>query len=175
MFSEYVGLSQRVASLIEAERLDSSETKDEILWRILKSGETIGAPEAPPCRDFGQGVLLPVGEKLYLFLSKPNGADDKPDGIAEVRLDGLYLDGKRIEASHGSEITPAMRQVQIRSGHFNARGQIVSLSAYRQWHVVRDGRLIALDELKTPDKKRRRTTKASKVDVDALLAELGIK
>ena len=118
---------------------------------------------------------MPVGERLYLYLSKPNGVDQKPDGVAEVKADGLFLEGKRVTPSRGSSIAPAMHTIQERSNHVNNEGKLVSLSAYRQWHVVRDGKMVALDRLKDPDQRRRRTPKASPVDVDALLAELGIK
>lgn len=174
MFAEYVGLSQKVASKIESYRVHDEETKDDILWRIL--AESTGAEEQLQLVhfSFGQGVKLPVGETLYLYLSKPNSASQKPDGVAEVRVDGLYLDNERVIPSHGSVLAPAMHAIQERVGHQNNEGKLVSLSAYRQWHVIRDGKLVSLDELKDPAQKRRRTPKADKVDVEALLAELGI-
>lgn len=175
MFSEYVGLSQDVASLIEAHRTDSSETKNDVLRRILPRSRRVDEPNDKPFLDFSQGIQLPAGERLYLYLSKPNSIDQKPDGLAEVRADGLYLEGKKVTPSHGSVLAPAMQQIQRRLGHLNSKGDPISLSAFRQWHVVRDGQLVALDQLKDPDQRRTRTPKASKVDVEALLAELGIK
>ena len=174
MFAEYVGLTQRVASKIESLRQHQKETKDDILWRVLGNLQAKAELTDSKQMDFGQGVSLPIGEKLYLYLSKPNSPSQKPDGVAEVMGDGLYLDGARVSPSHGSVIAPAMHAIQERVGHFNSDGKLVSLSAYRQWHVIRDGKLISLEELKDPMKRRRRTSKAGKVDVDALLAELGI-
>lgn len=175
MFVGYVGLSQRVASKIESYRAHDQETKDDILWRILGDSKEAYEEGQLITFDFGQGVKLPVGEKLYLYLSKPNSAAQKSDGVAEVRADGLYLDNERIMPSHGSVLAPAMHAIQQRVGHHNSEGKLVSLSAYRQWHVIRDDKLVSLDDLKDPAQKRRRTPKAGKVDVEALLAELGIK
>ena len=175
MFTEYVGLGQDVASHIEALRERSSETKNDILRRVLGIGaEAKQMTQNSAPIDFGQGVHLPVGEKLYLYLSKPSNAGQKPDGVAEVGPDGLYLDGQKITPSRGSSIAPAMQAVQVRSNHVNGEGKLVSLSAYRQWHVVRDGKMVPLDRLKDPNQRRHRTAKASIVDVAALLAELGI-
>lgn len=178
MFSEFVGLTQDVASFIERNRMSPSETKNEILKRMfIWSDELREAPasDETPTFDFGQGVRLPIGEVLYLYLSKPDSVDQKPDGVARLRKDGLYIDEVRVEPSRGSVIAPAMHMVQRRLGHLDDKGKPVSLSAYRQWHVVREGKLIALDQLKSPALRRRRTSKASKVDVEALLAELGIQ
>lgn len=177
MFSEYVGLTQDVASFIEGKRLSPLETKSAILKRILIATEMV--PEeahksADREFDFGQGVRIAAGETLYLYLSKPNSVNQKPDAMAEVREDGLYLDEVRVEPSHNSVIAPAMQMVQRKLGHLNSEGKTVSLSAYRQWHVVRDGKLVALDQLKSPELRRKRRSKASKVNVEALLAELGI-
>ena len=177
MFSEYVGVTQDVASFIEGKRMSPLETKSEILKRILIATEK--APEEAHKGedrefDFGQGVRIAAGETLYLYLSKPNSVDQKPDAMAEVREDGLYLDEVRVEPSHNSVIAPAMHRVQRQLGHLNHAGELVSLSAYRQWHVVRDGKLVALDQLKSPELRRKRRSKASTVDVEALLAELGI-
>ena len=175
MFAEYVGLAQDVASHIESRRERRSETKSDILRRVLGVG-----PEATPVAensapvDFGQGVHLTVGERLFLYLSKPNNEGQKPDGVADVRPDGLYLDGQKVTPSRGSSIAPAMQAVQARLNHVNGHGKLVSLSAYRQWHVVRDGKMVSLDQLKDPNQRRHRTPKASTVDVAALLAELGI-
>lgn len=175
MFAEYVGLAQDVANHIEALRERGSETKSDILRRVLGVGpETKRATENSVPVDFGQGVHLSVGEKLYLYLSKPNNKSQKPDGVAEVKPDGLYLDGQKVMPSRGSSIAPAMQAVQTRLNHVNGEGKLVSLSAYRQWHVVRDGKMVPLDHLKDPSQRRRRTPKASTVDVAALLAELGI-
>ena len=175
IFPEYVGLTQQVACLIELHRVDLTETKNDILLRIIPRGHVQEAkPTQPQEIDFGQGIRLPVGEKLYLYLSKPNDSTQKPDGTAYTKADGLYVDDKKITPSRGSLIAPAMHLFQQRLGHFDSKGKPVSLSAYRQWHVVRNGSLVSLDELKDPKLARRRATKAGAVDVQALLAELGI-
>ena len=175
MFSEFVGLTQEVASLIESKRERVAETKNDILKRMFLDARSLAEDVQIKSLDLGQGIQLPAGEKLYLYLSKPNSVNQQPDGIAEVRDDGLYLDGERVQPSHRSLIHPAMQIIQERVGHKNQLGKLVSLSAYRQWHVVRDGKLVPIDELKDPQKRRRRAAKASKVDVEALLAELGIR
>ena len=176
-FAEYAGLSQEVAFLIEAHRTGPSETKNDILLRIVPRhiNESLVTAAKPKLIDFGQGVVLPVGEKLYLYLATPSAHNPTPDGIAEVKVDGLYIDDIRVEASRGSLITPAMHIFQKRNGHVNSQGKLISLSAFRQWHVLRKGQFVPLESLKAPELRRKRTTKAQAVDVDALLAELGIK
>jgi hypothetical protein len=62
-----------------------------------------------------------------------------------------------------------MRLVQERKGHRNAKSEIISLSAWRQWHVVRDGRLFSMFELKDPTLARKRT-----LGVEITLADLGL-
>ncbi|MBS3928185.1 MAG: hypothetical protein KGZ65_07110 [Sphingomonadales bacterium] len=176
MFVEYVGLEQDVASEIEARREDRSETKNDILRRLF-GGQPMpkSAGKHPPHLDFGQGIKLAVGERLYLFLTKPRGVDQKPDGLAEVRADGLYLEGNKVDPSKGSSLAPAMHVIQARLNHRNSKGELVPLSAFQKWYVVRDGKLVPLDQLKDPKLRRRRQPKASTVDVKALLAELGIE
>ncbi|MBX9643561.1 MAG: hypothetical protein K2W91_05595 [Novosphingobium sp.] len=176
MFAEYAGLEQDVASEIEARREKPSETKNDILRRLFRMQPTTqNADSVPPHLDFGQGIQLPVGERLYLYLTKPKNVDQKPDGMAEVKSDGIYLDGKFIVPSNGSALAPAMHAVQARLNHVNEKGELVSLSAFRQWYVVRDEKLVPLDHLKDPKLRRRRKTKDPAVDVRALLAELGLE
>jgi hypothetical protein len=68
-----------------------------------------------------------------------------------------------------------MQAIQKEVGHYNDKGELISLSAYRQWYVARGSELIPLDQLKDPKLKRTRTSKTAKVDVSALLRELGIE
>jgi hypothetical protein len=175
IYPEYAGLSQEASSLIDTYRVDPQETKNDILLRILRRSPSEEASAGPQLIDFGQGIQLPVGEKLYLYLSKPSNSSQKPDGVAEVRPDGLFVDDVKIEASRTSLLAPAMHLFQLRLGHVDAKGKPISLSAFRQWHVIRNGSLVALDKLKNPTLTRKRTSKAASVDVEALLAELGIK
>ena len=65
------------------------------------------------------------------------------------------MDGRRVERSRGSEITPAMRIVQERVGH-RAFEEIISLNAFLKWHVVRGGQLVQLQDLKDPALARKR-------------------
>jgi hypothetical protein len=175
MFAEYVGLEQDVASHIEARRQSPSETKSDILRRIFREWpEARNADASSPFLDFGQGVRLPAGERLYLYLTKPNSVGQMPDGAAEVRPDGLYLDGRRISPSRGSLVTPAMKEIQRKLAHVNSKGELIMLNAYQHWYVIRGGKLVTIDTLKDPEKRRTRAPKTSAVDVDALLRELGI-
>ena len=176
MFAEYVGLEQDVASQIEARRENPTETKSDILRRLLgvrSEPDIVANPNQ--LIDFKQGIRLPVGERLYLFLFKPNGVDQKPDGMAEVKVDGLYLEGVKVPPSKGSALAPAMHHIQVRLNHVDDNGKPVSLSAYQKWYVVRDEKLVQLDQLKDPQLRRRRKPKVSTVDVKALLAELGLE
>ena len=176
MFAEYVGIEQDVASQIEAWRENPSETKSDILRRVFRERPGVdGAGDSSPLLDFGQGIGLPVGELLYLYLSKPNSVGQMPDGVAEVREDGLYLDGKRISPSRGSLVTPAMKEVQRKLNHVNRKGELIMLNAFLHWYVVRSEQLVPLDLLKDPSQRRTRAPKASAVDVEALLKEFGIK
>lgn len=176
MFVEYVGLEQDVASEIEARRETRSETKNDILRRLFGERPMLQEADTSPAHiDFGQGIRLPVGERLYLYLTKPKDVNQKPDGLAEVKNDGLYLDGDFIVPSNGSSLAPAMHTVQARLNHVNEKGDLISLSAYRQWYVVRSEKLVSLDHLKDPKLRRHRKSKVPAVDVKALLAELGIE
>lgn len=158
MYAEFVGLTPKVIGLIERHRVSPDETKSEILERLL-SGLRRPDPtdrSSPSYFDFGQGVKLPVGEKLLLFLSNRAKQGKEPDAVAEIHADGFYLRGKKIAPSRGSVLDPAMKTVQKEKRHYNEKGQIVSLSAWRQWHVLRDGRLVSVAELKDPALAHRR-------------------
>ena len=160
MIDEYVGLTRDASTLVERFRRAPTETKADIIVRVLSALVPTPTPvtETAGFLDLGQGVRVPVGERLALFLTKSQGG---PDGVAEVRADGLYLDGQKVERSHGSLIQPAMRAVQERKNHRNDKGQIISLNAYRQWHVRRDGKFIPIERLKDPRLARRRSPRLS--------------
>jgi hypothetical protein len=154
MYDEFVGITQHVGYLIERNRITPGETKCEILARILGDSDSADPKDNPKGLDLGEGVRLSAGEKLYLFLYKKQ---NKEDATAEVKEDGLlYMDGQKIVPSKGSVIQPAMQIVQKRLNHRNKDGQLVSLSAWRQWHVVRDGKLVRLFDLKDPALAKRR-------------------
>jgi hypothetical protein len=168
-YSEFIGIAPRTASLIEAHRMMPDETKDDILFRVLegvhkagvagKLGNAKAAYLARDTFDLGQGATLMVGEKLYLFLSLAAKKAAKPGGIAEVHRDGILIDGCLVGKSRGSVLQPAMVRFQERLNHRNARGEIIALSAWRQWHVHRDGKWIRLIDLKDPDRSRTRRGK----------------
>ena len=170
---EYAGLTQEAATLIEGFRTSPGESKSDILVRVLRPGSD--GSKSPPVGgiDLGQGVVLPVGEKLYLYLSEDAKRSRKANAVAEVMADGFYLSGKKIEPSHGSVLQPAMKQIQEKIGHRNERGEIISLSAWRQWHVLRDGNLVPVFELKAPNLARKRGRVWSN-RTDKSLKELGL-
>ena len=159
MIVKYVGLTAEAAALIEGRRSRPDQAEWEIIVEALKS------QSLPPHEifDLGQGVELNAGEPLYLFLNEQSKKAKKPDGIAEVRADGIYVEGRKVEPSRGSPLQPAMQIFQRRANHR------VSLSSWRQWHVRRENRLIPLVELKDPALARRR---GQPIDADALLAQL---
>lgn len=183
MFVEFAGLTQRAATLIESFRISPDETKSDIIVRTLsRLGNNSSAnhlprdpaEEGPEAKfELGQGAQLRIGETAFLFLSENAKQNRRPHATAEVRRDGLYLFGKRIEASKGSVLQPAMRLVQEKLNHRNQDGEIISLSAWRQWHVERGGQLIPVLDLKDPTlaRKRGRTTSRS---IDKTAVELGL-
>lgn len=174
MYDEYVGITQHVDALIERCRVSPSETKCDILARVLPRDAAEPAAVVPPRGlDLGEGVpSLPPGEKLYLFLFRDALRQQKPDAVAEVGEDGgLYLDGKKVRPSKGSSIHPAMQMVQERLGHRNAEGQLVSRSAWRQWYVERGERYVRLLDLKDPAKAKKR---GGRLYTTATLEELGL-
>jgi hypothetical protein len=161
MIVEFVGLTHEESTLVEHFRRSPNETKANIIVRVLSS---LTAPSnrspvrlsEPEFFDLGQGARLRVGEKLVLYLSEQAKRRNRPDAIAEVRPDGLFMDGRKINPSNGSVLQPAMRLVQEQKDHRNQKGEIISLSAWRQWHVVRDGKLLSMLELKDPALARKR-------------------
>jgi hypothetical protein len=158
MIIKYVGLTAEASALIESRRRRPDQAEWEIIVESLRPAT---APTA--CLDIGQGVVLNAGETLYLFLNEVAKRANKPDGMAEVRADGLYVEGRRIEPSRGSSLQPAMLIFQKRKNH------VVSLNAWRYWNVLRGKRLIPLLELKDPAQARRR---GAPIDTDQLLAGL---
>ena len=153
----------------------------EALWRRMMHWLIVRVLSSliPPHRarsteflDLGQGVRLHIGERPVLYLSQAAEKKEPPDAVAEIRSDcGFYLDGQKIESSspRGNPLQAAMKLVQERKGHRNAKGEIMSLSAWRQWHVDRDGRRVSMFELKDPALARKRTRR-----VEITLADLGL-
>jgi hypothetical protein len=171
MYTKFVGLTAETAALIEGRRRSAEQSENDIILQALR-------PASPPAHltlpyALGQGVIGYVGEKLFLFLDERAKKARKPAGTAEVRKDGLYVDGRRVERSRGSEITPAMRIVQERVGH-RAFGKIISLNAYLKWHVVRGGQLVRLEDLKDPTKARKRGRRLTADQAEQFLNEIGL-
>jgi hypothetical protein len=82
-------------------------------------------------------------------LKKAAGTANGADAIALVGARGINVDGKHYPCGRGF-LNHAMKAVQGRKGHVNGTGDAPSLSAWRQWHVLRNGRLMTLVELKDP-------------------------
>ena len=164
VFVEFVGLTQEAASLIEGKRLSPNETKSDILVRVFSADTPPEAPEpVEPTLDLGQGAKLRVGETIYLFLSEQSKRLRHPEGQAEVRSDGLYVNGKKVKPAKGSAHHAAMKQVQEKRNHRNEKGELISLSAWRQWHVEREGKMVALQALKSTELAHRRSRSAQTV------------
>ena len=164
MYAKFIGVTAELASLIERRRANFGESECDILVRALSL-------EAHAELDLGQGARLNVGERLYLFLSAASKDARRPDGLAEVRIDGLAVDGVRVQESRGSWLQPAMQIWQRKRGDRNSEGHLTSRSAWRQWHVEREGKLVPIEELKDPRLARKRGRVAG---ADLTLAELGL-
>ena len=170
MYEEFIGITQRVSRLIESHRTQDTESKSEILERLLEQNLS----KSRKLLDIGQGAKLYIGEKIYLYL-KSLKKSRNPDAIAEVKEDGIYLNGKILPRSKGSQLTPGMRMVQEQKGHYNDKGEIISLNSWRQWHVNRGNKLIPLLQLKDPEKSHVRGKKLTEEEVSKLtLEDLGL-
>ncbi len=157
MFSEYVGITQDVASLIESYRDNNTETKSDILARILRKETSPDKGNNHNYLDIGQGAKLPVGQTIFLFLDLSSKKSGKYDGKAYVKEDGLYVDGVKVTPSRGSYIQPAMALFQEK------KGKVTSLSAWRQWHIIVDNKYVPLLELKDPALARTRGRSADEL------------
>src|SRR5215210_8094262 len=109
MYAEFVGLTEQAIVLIERLRNSPEESRSDILVRALSAVPAHQAQPVPQFVDFGEGVRLPVGERLFLFLSQEAKRASKPDAIGEAQADGFYLKGKKIPPSRrGNALDPAM-------------------------------------------------------------------
>lgn len=147
MFVKYAGLTVEAAKVLELNRVSPDEQESDIIVRLATS------LQSPTVRHLGlgQGVKVIVGEKLYLFLDEQAKRQGKPNGVADVKADGLYVEARKIRASKNSLIQPAMRHFQDKLGRHT------SLNAYKQWNVLREGKWVRLDELKDPSLARKRS------------------
>ena len=175
-YVEFAGLTAEAVRLIEELRQSPADTKSQILVRALAP-----LPKKAPSPDilgqklidYKEGIRLPVGEKTYLFLSRSAKLEGKPDAEGEIRANGFYMDGELIKTSPGRRpFQPAMKLVQNRKKLFSkTNGGTVSLSALRQWCVLRDRKFVTLEELKDPALKR---TRGGKIGLDEALASLDL-
>ncbi len=162
MFAVFEGLTQEAITAIERFRKSPEESRSDIIVRALgDQGSKQGF------LDLGEGVRLAWGERPMLFLTAEAKRKRQPDAIAEVKPDGFYLNGEKIKPSkRGNPLDPAMKAVQAQKNHRNDKGEIISLSAWRQWHVRRGGKLISLLELKDPTLARTRGRLVHSIDED---------
>lgn len=170
-FVKFVGLRPATATLIEQLRTSPEQSEDDIILLALQRSPPPADQSAP--YDLGQGVTVYVGEQLLLFLNEQQKRERRPAGTAEVRRDGLYVYGHRVESSRGSEITPAMQTIQRKVGH-RQFDKLISLNAYMKWYVVRGGELIRLNDLKNPALVRRRGRRLTEEQADRFLDEIGL-
>ena len=170
-FVKFVGLTQEAAEAIERKRQRADESESEIVARELGSRSTPSGPvngAGPPTLDFGQGIKLPMGQELYLFLSKTDAQSGRIAATGKVRAAGVEVGGRLFERHRGSYLQRPMKLVQERLNHRNAAGELLSLSAYQQWHVKKNGEFVPLDDLKDEKLRRRRrpTLDLSLDDID---------
>ena len=64
-----------------------------------------------------------------------------------------------------------MRIVQERKNHRNGKGELISLSAWRQWYVSRDGKFVSMLELKDPKLARRRGREVGELTMEDILED----
>ena len=90
---------------------------------------------------------------------------------AEARGGDLYLYGEKITPSKCSWLQPAMEMVLEKLNHRNKEGDLISLNAWRQWHVLRGNQLTPVGELRNPNqiRKRGRIVHETDLTVDELL------
>lgn len=157
-YAEFVGLTAEAIALIEQARRSPNESKSAILVRVLKSRPPFVPSDHTDSVwfDFGEGIRVREGEKLYLFLNRMNRYSKVPDAQAEIRGDSFYLNGERFGPSNKRQFTPAMQVIQREKGHVDANGEPISTSSMRQWCVVRNGELVSLVDIKDPKLARKR-------------------
>lgn len=173
--TKFVGLTAEAALAVELHRQSAKETESDIISRVMGSQNKASAgeeatvkPSGEPKLDIGQGISLVVGETLYLFLSKSDALRNRPAKAARVTPAGIELDGRLFSPERGSYVHKPMRYVQEQLGHTGANGQPTSLSAYRQWHAMRDDKMVSLESLKDPEKARRRRSNLTSISAEEL-------
>ena len=169
---EYVGLTQEATTLIESFRSATTESKSDIIVRVLSAihNQKIAPANNQEVFDLGQGAYLKLGETITLYLSEESKRLRHPDATAEVRRDGIYMNGKRVRPSKGSPLQAGMRAVQEKRNHRNEKGEFISLSAWRQWHVERNGQIMPIFELKDPALAHKR----GRIKSELTLQDLGL-
>lgn len=172
-YVEFAGLTAEAVRLIEGLRQSPDDTKSQILVRALGPLQKKPVPGEGQIIDYKEGIHLRAGEKVYLFLSRAAKLAGKPDAEGEVRLNGMFMDGKFFSTSPGQRpFQRAMQMVQTRKKQFSkTNGGTVSLSSLRQWCVLRGGKFITLEELKDPVLKR---TRGMNMMANVTAEELGL-
>ncbi|WP_394761220.1 hypothetical protein [Phenylobacterium sp.] len=178
MYVKYAGLTADAAEALERYRASPSETESDIIIRKLGRPEqgSIARPESRPASpggaqlDLGQGIQLRVGETAYLYLSKTDMLRDEIAATALVTDNGLRMNGRVYGKFHGSYVQQPMKEIQRRLKHVNNQGKLISLSAYRQWYVLRDRTLVPIESLKNAALARTRLRAVDRLD----LGELGL-
>jgi hypothetical protein len=167
---EYVGFTREATTLTEGCRESPNETKCDIIVRVLRG---LRSPESTRRigLDLGQGAFLDEGENIYLFLSEESKKMRKPVAEAQAGDGELYMDGERVIPSKGSWLQPAMERVLIKVNHRNDEGELISLNAWRQWHVLRNKCLISVGELRDQKliRKRGRVVASTHLRVEDLI------
>lgn len=158
MIVEYVGLTHETATAIERYRRDPNETKCDIIFRIFNNIKVENAHypailnnKEGKIIDYGEGIKLFEGEKLFLFLNRKNKNLSKPDSVGFIDGDNFLFGNHKLSISKKTFLNSAMQIIQKEKLDFNPQGQLKSLSSKRQWHVQRHGKLINLVELKDPE------------------------
>lgn len=174
VFQKYVGLTSAAAEAIEMHRSSPSETESDIIVRRLGGGgaarPAFEQSSLTPKNqlDVGQGIRLNVGEAAYLFLSKTDAINARHAAIAKVTAKGLELDGRIFPQHRGSYVQRPMKHIQKKLKHVNEAGELISLSAYRQWHVFRERVLVPIETLKDASKARKRSRALSRLTLEDL-------
>ena len=134
VFSEFIGITQSTAALIERHRTSPDQTKNDILSNVLAHREPSCPANDfgdPATLDIGEGVRLFVGEKLHLYLSQQTKKARTPDAEGTVGDTAVMMDGTAYPKRHGF-LNEMMKRVQARRKHVNNSGEIVSLSAFTE-------------------------------------------
>jgi hypothetical protein len=174
MYAKFIGISAETAATIERARIHPEESEDQILARVLGTKAPTTKSPPPVRRRFklGFGAWLDEGEQLFFFRSKESYDKGKAEAVAAIIDSAFVLYGAEIQPSRGSYLQPAMQLVQRKLRDFNEQGKLISLDAWKYWHVVRQGKFVPVSTLRDPNLVVRRK-RIKYVDLDlSVLDEL---